>query len=190
MNEIKYKYSLTFYKKGLLVFLSQLDMMRLFGRVLQRSGLPVAYSQGFNPHPRYSLPYPLPVGYTGTAEILEIYLTAPAREQDLPEILNRYLPADIQILSAVFGSLAPKYFLRVILEKEVSLPENWPELVLTKETKRGRVDNYVLGEHVKLTMQGRELHVISLTDKTFKAERICALLDIGDIEDVVREINC
>ena len=188
MNNIKYKYSLTFQKKGLLIFLSHLDLMRLFARVLQKSELPLVYTQGFNPHLRYALPYPLPVGYTGTAEVLEIYLTAPVAEQTLVSALNAHLPADIKILSAVFGTLSPEYYLRVILEKESKLPADWPKRVLEKTTKRNNVLRYCLGEHIRLEIKGQELLIYPLSAQIFKAEKICALLDIppDDIIEIIR----
>jgi radical SAM-linked protein len=189
VNDLKYKYSLTFRKEGLLIFLSQLDLMRLLARALQKSGLPVAYSQGFNPHPRYALPYPLPVGYTGTAEILELYLTRPLPETGLAARLNEYLPDGVCMTGAVPGSLQPAYYLRVLLEAEFSLPENWPELVLTKETKRGRVEHFRLGEHMQLALSGRELYITPLGAVPLRAEKICALLGLApeQIAEIIRE---
>ena len=44
-----------FQRKGLKKYVSHLDMQRLFARALRRSGLPVKYSSGFNPHINLSL---------------------------------------------------------------------------------------------------------------------------------------
>jgi radical SAM-linked protein len=59
---------------GELKYLSHLDLMRLFQRALRRAALPLAYSQGFNPHPRLSLAAPLPVGVTAAQELGDIFL--------------------------------------------------------------------------------------------------------------------
>jgi hypothetical protein len=192
VNRIKYKYSLTFQKKGLLIFLSHLDLMRLFARALQRSGLPLAYSEGFNPRPRYALPYPLPVGCAGDAEILEIYLTAPLEPDTLMAKLNAHLPAEARIIDAAPGTVRPEYCLRVALDKDFVLPSDWPELVLEKSTKRGRVDRYILGEHLKLEIQNRELFILPVSGQPLKAVPICALLglsleDIGGITRIKKE---
>ena len=55
-------------------FLSHLDLLRLWERAVRRAGLPLAYSEGFSPHPRISLALPLPVGITSEAEIAEVNL--------------------------------------------------------------------------------------------------------------------
>jgi radical SAM-linked protein len=55
-----------------LKYISHLDMMRLWERVLRRAGIPVAYSEGFSPHPRISLAAPLPIGVTSEAELMDI----------------------------------------------------------------------------------------------------------------------
>jgi radical SAM-linked protein len=58
-------------------FISNLDLMRLWQRALRRAGMPLAYSEGFNPHPRISLAAPLPLGVTGEAELMDIVLSRP-----------------------------------------------------------------------------------------------------------------
>jgi radical SAM-linked protein len=45
-------------------YISHLDLMRLWQRALNRAGLEIAYSEGFNPHPRMSLAAPLALGVT------------------------------------------------------------------------------------------------------------------------------
>jgi radical SAM-linked protein len=56
-------------------YLSHLDLMRFWERVIRRADLPVAYSEGFSPHARISLAAPLPVGVTSQAEIMDIFLS-------------------------------------------------------------------------------------------------------------------
>ncbi len=56
---------------------SHLDMIRIFDRTLRRGGIPVAYSQGFHPHPKISFGYPLPLGYKSGAEYVDISLSTP-----------------------------------------------------------------------------------------------------------------
>ncbi|MEW5758380.1 MAG: TIGR03936 family radical SAM-associated protein [Candidatus Omnitrophota bacterium] len=49
------KIRLFFSKFNNLKYISHLDLMRLFLRVLRRSGLPLKFSEGFNPHPKFSI---------------------------------------------------------------------------------------------------------------------------------------
>ncbi len=60
--------------RGLLRFLSHAETMRLFERACVRGGVPVKYSQGFNPHPKLSLPLPRPVGVASDDELLVLRL--------------------------------------------------------------------------------------------------------------------
>ena len=66
---------LTFTKEGTTRYISHLDLARALERALNRAGLPVAYTQGFNRRPRLSLAAALPLGYTSAAEIADIWLT-------------------------------------------------------------------------------------------------------------------
>ena len=93
---VRIKYS----REGPCRFLSHLDMVRVFFRALRRGQLPLAYSQGFHPQPRLAFAAPLPVGTAGLAEYLDVYLTVPVEASNLPEILNRQLPAGLTILEA------------------------------------------------------------------------------------------
>lgn len=61
-----------FAKESPLRFLSHLDLMRAWQRAIRRAGLPVAYSAGFNPHPKISFASALAVGVTSAAEYLDI----------------------------------------------------------------------------------------------------------------------
>ncbi|MDP6510722.1 MAG: TIGR03936 family radical SAM-associated protein [Dehalococcoidia bacterium] len=71
------RWRLEFSREEELKFLSHLDLMRLWERLLRRALVPLAYSQGFSPHPQISLALPLPLGVTSDAELLDIRLTRP-----------------------------------------------------------------------------------------------------------------
>jgi len=79
------------YAKGEpLKYISHLDLARAWERVFRRAGLPVAYSQGFNPRPRFQMAAALPVGVTGRAELLDLWLA----ERRAPEqVLSQFRPA-------------------------------------------------------------------------------------------------
>ena len=61
---------------GLLRFLSHAETLRLLERACVRAGVPVKYSQGFNPHAKFSLPLPRPVGVASDDELLIVRLHA------------------------------------------------------------------------------------------------------------------
>ena len=66
-----------FAKRESLKYISHLDLARTWERVFRRAGLPVVYSQGFNPRPRFQIAAALPVGVTGQSELLDIWLSEP-----------------------------------------------------------------------------------------------------------------
>ena len=58
-----------FKRGGEVKFISHLDLIRLWQRAFQRARIPIAYSEGFSPHPRISLAAPLPIRVTSDAEL-------------------------------------------------------------------------------------------------------------------------
>lgn len=81
-------------------FISHLEYVRTIERAIRRAKLPVAYSEGFNPHMKFSLASALGVGVTSEAEFVEIEL---AEEIDLPVTMIKLavnLPTGIRILAA------------------------------------------------------------------------------------------
>ncbi len=94
--------SFSFARKPELAYISHLDMMRLLLRALRRSGLPIAYSQGYNPHPRLTLALPLPLGVTATEEYGEVYFSESVGPQIFLEKLHRQLPPALE-LTGVFN---------------------------------------------------------------------------------------
>lgn len=97
-----------FNKKNYLKYISHLDLMRLFQRSFNRANVPIKYSEGFNPHPKFSIGAPLSLGIESEEEYMDIDLDYMPVEEFI-EKMNKVLPKDIQIISG-------KY-----LEKEESL---------------------------------------------------------------------
>lgn len=88
---------LTISKRGKARFISHLDLYRAIERALRRALLPIAFTQGYNPHPKISFLTALELGATSDCEKAIIYLEAPFSPTELKERLNRFLPQDIRI---------------------------------------------------------------------------------------------
>ncbi len=86
-----------FQKKNYARYLSQLDLVRLFERASKQAGLPLLYSQGFNPHPKVSFAPPLSLGYTSDAEYLDMEIDAAFDPASISALLNPYLPDGLNI---------------------------------------------------------------------------------------------
>jgi len=90
-----------FAKRGRLRFLSHRDVARSVERAVRRSGIPVAHSHGFSPHPRISWIGAAPTGTASEAEYLEIGLTRVVEPEIVRSALDAVLPDGIDILDAV-----------------------------------------------------------------------------------------
>lgn len=87
-DPVTVRYRLTFSKSPAMRYTGHLDLYRALERTIRRAGLPLAYTRGFSPHPKLQLASALPLGFTGRAEIADLWL-----EQAVPaaEILERLL---------------------------------------------------------------------------------------------------
>lgn len=94
------RWRVRFAKRGRLRFLSHLDILRAVTRAAVASGLPLAFSQGFNPHPKLAFGPPLPVGTTGESELLDIELTRGVAADDVVSGLAAFLPDGLDVLEA------------------------------------------------------------------------------------------
>jgi radical SAM family uncharacterized protein/radical SAM-linked protein len=85
-------------------FTSHLDVGRTLERTIRRSGIPIAYSEGFHPHQKVAFAPPLPLGFVSDAEYLDIQLTEPYSSSVLSR-LNRDLTPGFEFLEAkpIFG---------------------------------------------------------------------------------------
>jgi len=88
-------------KRGRMRFTSHRDFSRAFERALVRGGVPMAYSSGFNPHPRISYAGAAPTGSASEAEYLEIGLAEVVDPDRLAGVLDASLPDGLDVLEVV-----------------------------------------------------------------------------------------
>ena len=86
-----------FGKGGRLRYISHLDLQRFMQRALRRTDLPVAYSQGFSPHPQMAFASALAMGWSSDVEILDVKLTDAVDEEHAREQLDRALPPEMPV---------------------------------------------------------------------------------------------
>jgi radical SAM-linked protein len=77
-------------------YVGHLDMHRAWERAIRRARLPLAYSQGFNPQPRLHFAAAIPVGFTGRAEIADVYLNEELDPAEFTDRLAGALPPGIR----------------------------------------------------------------------------------------------
>ena len=86
-----------FEKGAPLRFIGHLDLMRTMQRALRRTGLPIKYSNGFNPHIRLSFAVPLSVGVIGLRELMEVPVEDSVTADEFMQSMNAVLPECLQI---------------------------------------------------------------------------------------------
>ncbi len=93
----RYRQAIDFAVDGDIRFLAHRDMVRLFARAAVRGGLSLCYSEGFNPHPRVSLPLPRPVGVSSDAERVLLEQSEPIGPDETLRRLKAQVPEGITL---------------------------------------------------------------------------------------------
>ena len=94
-----------FTKSGTAKYISHLDLMHTMERAFLRAGITIRHTAGFHPHPYVSIPLPLPLGFSSQCELLEFGLVEGSTVEELPQKMNRALPAGIQVRQCYDGGL-------------------------------------------------------------------------------------
>ena len=141
-----------FEKTGNAVWISHLDLMRLFQRSFKRAGLLLTHTQGFNPRPSVSIALPLSVGIDSRCELLDFDLEGDkVPNEEILHLLNDNLVSGVKILSVYddFSKIKNLAYLDCILsmEYDAGIPENAEsalqeffareEVIVEKRTKNG-----------------------------------------------------
>ena len=87
-----------FEKKGRAKYISHLDLNRFMMRAFRRSGLPIWYTEGFNPHPYATFALALSLGFESEYEIMDFSLTEGVSFGKVKKILNEILPEGLKIV--------------------------------------------------------------------------------------------
>lgn len=118
-----------FEKTGSAVYISHLDLMRVFQRAFQRAGLHLTHTQGFNPRPSVSIALPLSLGIESRCELLDFDLEGELPScEEITARLNAALISGVRILKVYpdgqkLKNLALLHSL-VTLEYDQGIPEN------------------------------------------------------------------
>ncbi|HHX66093.1 MAG TPA: DUF2344 domain-containing protein [Chloroflexi bacterium] len=97
-TDVVQRLRITFAVDDPLSYISVLDMGRLWERLLRRARVPIAYSQGFNPHPRMQFATALPVGYQSDCEVIDLLLAEALSPDDLAVMVTPQCPPGLSIL--------------------------------------------------------------------------------------------
>ena len=137
-------YYLTYKRGDSIKYVSHLDFVRVFGRAFRRAELPIAYSEGFNPHPLLTFALPLSVGYTSECELMEFVMEKEMETEEIKEKLQKAMPIGIEITEVCKGKTRMKKLDNALyVVKAENLPDDLSEflsldsILIEKKTKSG-----------------------------------------------------
>ena len=172
-----------FEKTGNAVYISHLDLMRLFQRAFKRAGLNLKHTQGFSPRAMVSIALPLSVGVESSCEVLDYELVDQALSfEEIRDRLNATMPAGIRVLEAYDSPRKPKDLthldIAIRLEYDNGVPQGAAEairalfareeVIVTKRGKNGPVDQNIVPMILDLEVNELSNQELELT------ARVCA----------------
>ena len=166
---------LLFEKTGNAVWISHLDLMRLFQRAFKRGGLALTHTQGFNPRPSVSIALPLSVGTQSRCELLDFELDGEAISCDeILKRLNSSLVEGIRVLQVYENGNKIKHLsyldctVSFVYDREVSEKDSTtirelfcrPSLMVEKKSKNGVTQQDIMPMIRKLDVSLQDSHTV------------------------------
>lgn len=166
---------LLFEKKGNAIWISHLDLMRLFQRAFKRAGFSLTHTQGFNPRPSVSIALPLSVGVDSSCELLDFELEdQSATCEAILQRLNDGLIDGVRVLSVYEGGkkLKELAYLRcsIALEYDLGIPGNAieeihalfqrEEVQVLKKSKNGEQEQNIIPMIKQIAVSAQDGHTV------------------------------
>ena len=166
-----------FEKTGNAIFISHLDLMRLFQRAFKRAGLHLTHTQGFNPRPSVSIALPLSVGVESLCELLDFDLDGDAvSNEEICTRLNASLVEGVRVLKVYDDGSKIKHLalLRcvVTMEYDAGVPEaaaeriaelfSGGEITVEKKSKNGITEQNIIPMIRALTVEKPDGNTLEL----------------------------
>jgi radical SAM-linked protein len=195
---------ITFAKKSQVKYISHLDTVLAWERALRRARIPLAYSQGFNPRPKIQVASGLPLGTTGSAEIMDIIVTDPVDPADALARIAASLPDGLAIhaievaplKTPALQTLLRRADYRVLVETELSSVELARRIevllaadqVIQTRRRKKREEEFDLRPwlhtlRLEAVQEGQAILLMQLTAGQFgnlRPEEVLKALDLAD----------
>lgn len=154
-----------FAKTGKLKYISHLDLCRTLRTAFIRAGIPIWYSQGFNPHPKMVFALTVSVGSESVCEFLDIRITAPMDEAEFKSRLQGALTPELAILEvyAPERKFLDMHASTYEIELEGELSDEWLQalikqpLVVMKHGKKGDKEEDISTQIYSASVEGNVL---------------------------------
>ena len=186
-----------FEKTGMAIYISHLDLMRLFQRAFKRAGLHLTHTKGYNPRPSVSIALPLSLGVESRCELLDFDLDGDAvSNEEMCERLNRALVEGVRVLNVYDDGSKLKHLAylncEVTLEYDRGIPEgaaerigelfSRKEILVGKRSKNGVAEQNIkpMIRSLQVLAQDRELQlkaVVCCQNPTLNPMQLSAAID-------------
>lgn len=164
--EVTTKIRAKFRKYGVARYISHIDLIRVFERAMRRADIPLAYSEGYHPHPKMSFSPALAVGITSDAEYLDVDLTDIVKPDEFKMRINAVLPDGVGVSTC-----------RYLVEGEKSITGVIAAGSYIVELLAGKVINQVsVTDAVQTLLAQKELMVVRETKKRIREINIRPLI--------------
>ena len=156
-------------------FVSHLDVQRLFQRAFRRADLPVAYSNGFNPHQQLSFATALTVGATSSAEWLDIKMDKDISADEFTEQVNAALPKGFRIAEAACAEDKYPSLSAVMAAAEYAIVLRFAEAVNAEDISNA-IEKLLSSSIIVLKKTKAGMKNVDIRPMVYK-------MDIADIQD-------
>ena len=146
----------------MLTYTSHLDLARAWERALRRARLPLAYSGGFNPRPKLQLAAALPLGHTGGAELLDVWLEEPLPVKDFARALAPVLPDGLLVSQVRQVILKEPSLPAQIVAAEYRVTVEWSEQA---EAVQARIEQVMAATELMHERRGRQYDLRPLIER-------------------------
>ena len=166
-----------FEKTGNAVYISHLDLMRLFQRSFKRAGLPLTHTKGFNPRPSVSIALPLSLGVESVCELLDFELESEGYScEEIRDRLNQNLTEGVRILEVYDNGAKLKHLAylscELTMEYDNGIPADAParihslfesaEVIVEKKGKNGITEQNIVPMIQEMQITVSDAHTICM----------------------------
>ena len=180
------KIRLRFSKQGQMKFIGHLDMVRYFQKVMRRSEVDVAYSEGFSPHQKMSFAAPLSVGVLSRGEYFDLEVNSTESSKVMLERINaqnaegvevlsyKLLPDDAKNAMSVVAGADYKVYTDLFNQNMLDAFMNQDQIIVLKKTKKSEkeVDIKPLIYNIKLEDDGIFMQVAQGSASNLKPDLV------------------
>lgn len=198
----KQRYRIEFSKTESMRYTGHLDLILTWERTFRRAGLPLSYSEGFNPRPVINLASPLPLGFVSSAELGDFWLSNPVTGEEFELSLQKALPPGLEInaieeLEELHGPKLPSQVIsstysvelfHTVLELSHKVEQILQSDSINRKNKRGKeydlrplILDLVLSEKNNQT-QFLQINLVTQPNQTGRPDEVLLALEIPPSE--------